>query len=158
MPSQAIYHEPVTASASETGPSSGEVPSVPDLNTSGDLLFESDLNLNVVSAVHQFLGNPDADLPLLQCKLQSSKYDYKGRMTELLDQNRGLRAALSRQYEGYRTLCQTLPPLQEKIDIRIQAAAKFEKLMATQFANGIQKLQEALQDDMHHSLRQCCEA
>mmetsp|Transcript_127432 Transcript_127432/g.396671 ORF Transcript_127432/g.396671 Transcript_127432/m.396671 type:complete len:341 (-) Transcript_127432:83-1105(-) len=77
----------------------------------------------LVPLVDSTLGDPDAKLHLLRARPAAPKYDFKGRINELTDQNRALRSALAEERERRRQLADVLGRTEADINFRLRASA-----------------------------------
>uniref|UniRef100_A0A7S4VVV5 Uncharacterized protein n=1 Tax=Alexandrium monilatum TaxID=311494 RepID=A0A7S4VVV5_9DINO len=77
----------------------------------------------LVPLVDITLGDPDAKLHLLRTKPAAPRYDFKGRINELTDQNRALRSALAEEREKKKQLADVLARCEMDINFRLRASA-----------------------------------
>jgi len=77
----------------------------------------------LVPLVDSTLGDPDAKLHLLRAKPAAPKYDFKGRINELTDQNRALKTALADEREKRKQLADVLSRFEADINFRLRSVA-----------------------------------
>jgi len=87
---------------------------LPDLGTE---------RVDLVALLENALGDHTALRSLLRTKMTASRFDYKGRIQELLDFTEDLKSALSGQMASMLEVIDTVAPLQEDINTRLSVAA-----------------------------------
>lgn len=98
--------------------------------------------------VEQTLGDPDAALALVRTKPTAGKYDFKGRIAELSEQNRALKVALIQKADGQRTLAETLARKESDINLRLGEAVGAKQQLGERG-----KLMEDVQDALRAVLQ-----
>jgi len=101
--------------------------------------------IEIVSLLQSTLGDPDEALPLLRARSAVSKFDFKGRIAELSNQNRQLRAALASKRDGHRSLAETLSQLQAELNWKLRSN-KAEVQTARAQIDDRSKIAEMLQE------------
>lgn len=77
-------------------------------------------SFSLLTVLEMALGDPDASLPLLRSKPFGNKYDFKGRIAALEEQNRAFRIALLEKRDGHRILAEALSRLQQIMNERLR--------------------------------------
>lgn len=111
----------------EAGKSEGVgKPGVALTSTASDAAVSAASSLVPVTLLHlldSVLGDPDASLPLLRAKPAVPKYDFKGRIMELLNMNKALKSAIIEQREKHKALIDAIAPVQVDINLRLRTMA-----------------------------------
>eukprot|EP00418_Pyrodinium_bahamense_P071791 CAMPEP_0179091452 /NCGR_PEP_ID=MMETSP0796-20121207/41777_1 /TAXON_ID=73915 /ORGANISM="Pyrodinium bahamense, Strain pbaha01" /LENGTH=327 /DNA_ID=CAMNT_0020789043 /DNA_START=49 /DNA_END=1032 /DNA_ORIENTATION=- len=98
------------------------------------------------------LGDPDAKLHLLRAKPAAPRYDFKGRINELTEQNRQLRSALAEEREKRKQLADSLSNAEADINWRLRTVAGEAAGIRRQL-DSQGKLAEMVQDAVRSVLR-----
>lgn len=78
--------------------------------------------MDMTSALEVLLQDEDSLRALLRARLLAGKFDYKGRIDELAEQNEALKAALSRQLNAIREAVASFVPVQATVNTRLSVA------------------------------------
>lgn len=116
--------------------------------------WTSQTDCEVVSLVERLLGDRESSMAsLLRMKSSAPKYDFKGRISELSEQNRVLRTAVLEHRESSKALIDALGPVQADISFRLRTAASDLSMARMQLRERSQ-LQEEVQEALRAVMRE----